>query len=535
MKKMAFYLRLSCADGDMGKDNKDESNSIENQRALLKEFVTKQEDLAGEIIEYSDDGYSGTNFDRPGFRRMLEDAKAGKIATILVKDLSRLGRDYIGVGDYLEQVFPVLDVRFIAVLSNYDSDNFAGTTMGLDMSITNLVNSLYCKDLSKKQRSVLQSKWKQGISTTGRVPYGYNRGEDGAWEVDAAAAEVVRVIFEKAKCRWNTSMIANYLNERNIPPPGMYFKTKMHYETGQRQVTDKEWLWDLQKVWVILKNYSYTGAMVHGKTSPVVVGGKARRNVSIKDRFILEGHHEPIVCKEDFYEANDAIRHSKAYGLKGDSGFTLKGKIRCGNCNLRMNYDGHAMPVVFCGHAVGAGHKSKCDKTRHSALKIEGVVWYALRQQLQLLQQLGSELTQKKKAENSGITATKQKAETEIAVLKAERIRQYEAYAEGVITKDEYLKKKAGLTARLAECESVYSQTQALLQSSSELSEQVREIESTAAALEVERKMTRKTAETFIDTVYVYDAEHVEVKFLFDDVLERAKKASSRSYDDNSE
>lgn len=233
MKKMAFYLRLSCADGDMGKDNKDESNSIENQRSLLQEFVTKQEDLAGEIIEYSDDGYSGTNFDRPGFRRMLEDAKAGKIATILVKDLSRLGRDYIGVGDYLEQVFPVLGVRFIAVLSNYDSDNFAGTTMGLDMSITNLVNSLYCKDLSKKQRSVLQSKWKQGISTTGRVPYGYNRCEDGAWEIDSAAAEVVRVIFEKAKCRWNTSMIANYLNERNIPPPGMYFKAKMHYETGQ--------------------------------------------------------------------------------------------------------------------------------------------------------------------------------------------------------------------------------------------------------------------------------------------------------------
>ena len=120
--KIAFYLRLSIADGDLGKNNKDESNSIENQRILLQNYLISTEMCTDdEIAEYIDDGYSGLNFNRPAFQRMIEDAKIGKIDTIIVKDLSRLGRDYIGVGDYLEQIFPVLGVRFIAVNSYYES------------------------------------------------------------------------------------------------------------------------------------------------------------------------------------------------------------------------------------------------------------------------------------------------------------------------------------------------------------------------------------------------------------------------------
>ena len=160
---IAFYLRLSIADGDLGKNEKDESNSIENQRVLLQSYLTMMEISEDDVVEYVDDGYSGLNFNRPSFQRMIEDAKLGKIDTILVKDLSRLGRDYIGVGDYLEQIFPVLGVRFIAVNSNYDSNKYIGKTMGLEMSIGNLINTLYCKDLSKKLKSALRTKWKQGV------------------------------------------------------------------------------------------------------------------------------------------------------------------------------------------------------------------------------------------------------------------------------------------------------------------------------------------------------------------------------------
>lgn len=130
-----LYLRLSIADGDLGKENKDESNSIDNQRSLLVNFITDREDMSDEYIEYVDDGYSGTNFERPAFKKMIEDAKAGKIDTVIVKDFSRFGRDYIGVGDYLEQVFPLLGIRFISLNNNYDSKEYIGRRWDLSETI----------------------------------------------------------------------------------------------------------------------------------------------------------------------------------------------------------------------------------------------------------------------------------------------------------------------------------------------------------------------------------------------------------------
>ena len=220
---IAFYLRLSLTDGDLGKDHKEESNSIENQRLLLQSFVEAREDLYGDIREFIDDGYSGTNFERPAFKEMIEEAKKGKIQVIIVKDFSRLGRDYIGVGDYLEQIFPVLGIRFIAINSTYDSNDYIGKTMGLEMSISNLINALYSKDLSKKYRSAVQTKWKQGKSTACRTPYGYlkNKEDPSKWVLDPVAAANVRLIFEKAIQGWNTGMIASYMNENQIPPPGV--------------------------------------------------------------------------------------------------------------------------------------------------------------------------------------------------------------------------------------------------------------------------------------------------------------------------
>ncbi len=137
----ALYLRLSLSDGDLGKNGKDESNSIENQRTLLLDYIRKAEGISVVTKEYVDDGYTGTNFERPGFKKMLEDAKNGLIDTIMVKDLSRLGRDYIYVGDYVEQVFPVLGIRFISVSNYFDSSKYIGTTMGLEMALNSLINT----------------------------------------------------------------------------------------------------------------------------------------------------------------------------------------------------------------------------------------------------------------------------------------------------------------------------------------------------------------------------------------------------------
>lgn len=191
--KIAIYLRLSLADGDLKKGSKDESNSIENQRMLLHDYIGKQEDLFGEIVEYVDDGYTGTNFERPGFKRMMEDIKSGKINCIIVKDLSRLGRNYIEMGKYLEQIFPMMGIRFIAINDNYDNANAeSNDSDNIVVPFKNLLNDSYCRDISIKVRSQLDMKRRKGEFIGGYAIYGYCKDErnKNRLVVDEYAAEV---------------------------------------------------------------------------------------------------------------------------------------------------------------------------------------------------------------------------------------------------------------------------------------------------------------------------------------------------------
>ena len=144
--------------------------------------------------------YTGSNFDRPGFQQMMDGVRSGKIDTIIVKDLSRFGRDYIGVGEYMEQIFPLLGVRLIAINDNYDSDNYKGTTLGMDVVVSNLVNTMYCRDAGKKLRTANQVKWRKGITTASAAPFGYQFDPEkkGAFIIDLPAAKIVRRIFDLA-------------------------------------------------------------------------------------------------------------------------------------------------------------------------------------------------------------------------------------------------------------------------------------------------------------------------------------------------
>ena len=225
---IAMYLRVSLSDGDLGVEQKDESNSIENQRLLLTEYLKANDSIQGQVLEYVDDGYTGTNFNRPGFIRMIEDAKKGIVKVILVKDLSRLGRDYIVAGDYIEQIFPMLGVRFIAVNNYYDSLDHGSDAMGFDVAINNLINTFYSRDLSKRQITAKQIRWQQGLSVSGTAPFGYlpDPERKGKWILDGEAAQIVRLIFEKALEGRSTKSIALRLNEMGVPTPGIYNKKK---------------------------------------------------------------------------------------------------------------------------------------------------------------------------------------------------------------------------------------------------------------------------------------------------------------------
>ena len=306
--KIAIYLRLSLADGDLKKGSKDESNSIENQRMLLHDYIGKQEDLFGEIVEYVDDGYTGTNFNRPAFQKMIVDLKQGNIKVIMVKDLSRLGRDYIGVGDYIEQIFPLMGVRFIAVNNSFDSIKLNNGTPGIEVAVSNLVNNMYSRDIAKKIRAALETNWKNGKATCTNVPFGYVWNKKGGrrWEIDPEAAVCVKKVFELALSGRNTTQIAYGMNELNLPTPGLYSrKTKL----GRVE-------WNPGTLAGVLANERHCGDVLARKTfTPNFLTHKSKKNNNDRTQYRQKNHHEAIVSREVFNAANH-LRASRNYSKK---------------------------------------------------------------------------------------------------------------------------------------------------------------------------------------------------------------------------
>lgn len=524
---VAFYLRLSMADGDLGKDNKDESNSIENQRELLQSFVESKEEFTDEVFEYIDDGFTGTNFNRPAFRRMIEDAKKGRIHTILVKDLSRLGRDYIGVGDYLEQIFPVLGVRFIAVNSNYDSNRYIGKTMGLDMAVSNLVNSLYSRDISKKVKSGIRARWKQGVSTSSRPPYGYvkDKAAKGGWRIDPEAAKIIKLIFEKASDGWSTGRIAGYLNEQGIDTPSIH-REKQNEFCGKRKVPDSECLWDIGKIRTIIRRYEYTGAFVHNHRESLQVGTNITRLVPEHQQIIIEDGHDAIISRELYESAQAGIQPIRKPSFKTENDYPLRSKIRCGVCRLAMSRLEQAYDALYyCSHKIQSGRKSNCCGKYMSAREIDLAVLRSLKTQLKVLRELGVHIAEAKSTAMQDVVSDTKRMERDIETYKAERIRQYEAYAEGVINRETYLMKKAELTDKIDSLQSALDRLRSLIEEDASMTDAVFTINEKAEQSMVHDTLTKEMAEAFIETVYVYDEKKIEVEFKFDDLLlEAAKK-----------
>ena len=525
--KLAFYLRLSMSDGDLGKDNKDESNSIENQRALLQEYVEAIPELSlYEQTEYIDDGYTGTNFERPGFKQLIEDAQSGKIQVILVKDLSRLGRDYIGVGDYIEQIFPVLNVRFIAVNNHYDSDDYLGKTMGLDMAVSNLVNHMYSRDISKKIRSALEVKWKQGYATSCNVPFGYliDKNQKGKWEIDPVASKYVRLVFELAVKGYSTTAITRHLNEMKIPTPGQYNKMNQ-IGTGAINyvLPEEERLWEPGIVWRVLTNYAYTGALVMGKRKVMNMGVKIVRVKAKEDWTITENAHDPIVSVEEYELAQQAIRNKKKaeYSVKYEH--PLKGKIRCGTCKRILTYEDNRREVFYCHHGRGVGKHSNCFKEAFSVKMIESRVRYAVTQMVQIVRFIQNEI--EKTADSTGVQndlIDVSALEREIEVLKAERIRQYEAYADGVITREFYSNKKNEITEKIAALQAEIDRAEELKNPANTLEGQIDELSALASEYEKEPKLTREIVDAFIEEVFLFNGSDIEIRFKFEDVIKTA-------------
>lgn len=339
---VGLYIRLSKEDS--GKHNQ---NTVENQKALLEDFVRSKADMKVFDV-YIDNGFSGTNFERPAFQKMMEDAKSGKINCIIVKDLSRFGRSYLEIGNYLEKIFPFLNIRFISVTDHFDtfaaasSESGRPLTNGLEIPLKNIINEVYAKDISRKVGSAIEIKKKEGRYGGGVAPYGYRKSKTvkGKYEVDEEAAKVVRYIFGLRSEGYGYCSIVKILNEKEIKSPSAY-----RYEKGiVKNEKLRDVLWKAYAIEDMLRDEVYLGNMVRGKTHSAMHKGEKRHPVPREEWIVVPGMHKPIVSKE-LFDAVQAVNEKRAQehkkklekakeNPKRDNVF--KGKIFCGDCGITM-------------------------------------------------------------------------------------------------------------------------------------------------------------------------------------------------------
>jgi DNA invertase Pin-like site-specific DNA recombinase len=521
---IAFYLRLSHADGDLGVDGKDESNSIENQRLLLRSYVRARDGLEGKIVEYVDDGFTGTNFNRPAFKQMIEDAKRGMIQIVLVKDLSRLGRDYITVGDYIEQIFPMLNIRFIAANNGFDSATHRGGNVGMDVAVNNLINTFYSRDLSQKIKSAMKIRWQNGFSTCGVAPFGYlpSKTEKGKYEIDPEAAKIVRTIFFRAQDELTTSQIARYLNEFEVPTPGVYNQTHKCWDLQEPIAPIQERKWTSAMVRRILLNYEYTGALVRGKTCNYGVGMKPTKKRHESEWITVEEVNPPIVSKKLFARAGKVIQKQKADRCVIPHEYPLKGKLRCGNCRRALSHvltDDTAF--LICHNGLEIGKYSNCNVERYPAKEIEQVVWRVVRELICLLNKIGPKIQSKTEDKVQMLIAKEMELTRSIKQWKAEKLLQYELYADGSLSKELYLRNREELTERIERAEQTLTANQEKNSKQRDLLESAEHLSGLSRMYLGETELTYEIAQAFVERVFVYNRNRIEIVFRFEDEIQR--------------
>ena len=322
---VGIYIRLSRED----EDKKIESESITNQRSLLLQYVKENNYRLVDI--YIDDGFSGTNFNRPEFNRLLNDIEVGRINMVITKDLSRLGRDYIGTGEFVEKYFPEHNVRYVAVVDNMDT-LIDGSNNDI-APFKAVMNDMYAKDISKKIRSSLRAKQKEGKFVGSRCPFGYMRDskDKNHLVINKEQAEVVRRIFDMSLSGLSFYKIALKLTEEKVKTPAQYysFEWKNNYKLNYG-------VWNAKTIRDILTNRMYVGDMVQNKRNKINYKVKKVIRNNPKDYVIVENMHEPIIDRETFFEVQKRIPKNVGRIEKKEN-HLLDGLLYCGDCGHRIS------------------------------------------------------------------------------------------------------------------------------------------------------------------------------------------------------
>ena len=536
----ALYLRLSKEDGDVASGSKNESNSIANQKSLIMDYLQSRPEFRVVSIR-EDDGFSGTDFNRPAFQAMMEDVKKGVINCIIVKDLSRFGRNYIEVGRYLEKLFPMLGIRFIAVNDNYDSLE-ADTAHDIVVPFKNLINDSYCRDLSVKIRSHLAIKRKNGEFIGAFACYGYLKDENNRNQlvVDTYAGQVVKDIFRMKINGMSQYRIADALNEQGILSPMEYKKyLGSHFESSFK--VNPKAVWTAKAVTRILTNEVYTGVLVQGKQTTPNHKVKVRQEVDETDWIRVENAHESLIDRVLFDIVQNLMGRDTRTSPNETQVFPLSGLVYCGDCGHPMvrkisRYTkkekadtAQTYGYFLCSEKCGKGG---CSWHRISENDLMGAVLGAVNLHIQKVLDVQEALKQIENAPSRQLMIQKyleRLSMKEEERKKAERLKIgiYEDLKDGLLDKEEYQKLKAEFDSRIAEGDAAVK----------ELKRQIAGLEGSRSAnapwmnyfqqfgrLE---QLTRWAAAIIINKILVYEDNRIKITFNFEADLNRIQEILS--------
>lgn len=495
------YMRVSVEDGDMTDDLKRESNSIRNQKDLISSYLIERPLLeANHYVELVDDGFSGTNFNRPQMQTLLKWVKKGLVKCIIVKDISRFGRDYIEVGDYLEQIFPFMKVRFISINDHYDSFEYKGVTSGIDIAFRSLTYSMYSKDLSIKTLCSRDMRIQKGYYTGPTPLFGYEFASDNkrTLKIDPEASQYVKRIFSLALISGGTGEIARILNRERIPTPAEY---KSH-RYGRRNPDNTVSFWEPVKVRRILQNLTYTGTVVNRSHKVVAVGSRRYKRVPDEERSYSPNQHEPIISLSEYHEAQKVFRNAgnqryKKHYINQDNLFS--GYLYCADCKKALVFSrSKQFGFYYCKRSrVDPQATCFCEKLYQE--KIEIAIMQCINTYIELLHPQAdvqiksiSVLEKSRKAMRNRINKAKMKKQ-----------KLYENYCFSTITKEDFTRQNNHIMCQLRDYQDKLAK----------IEEQIKGVSISSNEPRIVEKLSKQVLEVMISKIWVYDKSRIKIEW----------------------
>lgn len=517
--KTAIYLRLSKED-----DKHIESESITNQKLMLKEFVTNNKEL--ELVSIKiDDGYGGSNFDRPAFKEMIKDIEKGKINCIVVKDFSRFGRDFIEVGKYLEEIFPLMNVRFISVNDNYDSFKSTESIDNLIIPFKNLINDSYLRDISLKIRSSFDVKRKKGEFIGSFVTYGYLKDSNNKNKivVDEIASKVVQDIFKYRLEGLSADKIAKKLNSENILSP-MEYKKSIGLNISTNFKKKEKALWSAKAIFRILQNPIYIGTLEQNKyTTP---NHKIKKMVYIpkEEWIIVENNHEPIISKEMFESVQKIMSIDTRIAPKQEKVYLLSGLICCGECGsnlVRKNNGTKDKPYIYyvCNNArnkqgcIGSSIKTEIiEETVFETLKTHINAIISLQDIISIVNNNNYTLKEKER-----ITNKIDKENKELKKYQNIKLKLYEDLKAGILTQEEFKDFSLAYNDKITEIKTLIASFENEIEILSKgISDKQLWIEYLKAHKNI-KSLNRELVVNLIEDIKVYNNKSIKINFKYEE------------------